>query len=336
MDNERLLNYAIHTNPTRVELELTERCNLFCKFCYNSQKPVDSPLVMDLLQRLAEEGVPEIVLTGGEPILHPQFHDILCVCSTMFQKTMVQTNGTLIDDHIADLLTEKRVFEVNVSLHGIRELHDALTLQPGSHKSAVEAIKRLIYRKMRVSSNFVMTRDNIAGLERNLHELYQLGVRCMTLTRFTPTGMGSANSQMVLSREEIIESIGVADQFSRANADVTILLANSMPLCALPLSLSNYCEHCHFGASRFYIDVNGNVLMCGMSRVQIGNILQETFAEIKERSQEFAWHILGKDVPEQCSACVDFQRCRGGCRAAALASTGSLCGADPYIMRIKG
>lgn len=331
MDRERLLKYAIHTNPTRVELELTERCNLSCRFCYNSQKPVDSPCVMQILQRLTEEGVPEIVLTGGEPVLHPQFKDILYRCSSMFQKTMIQTNGTLIDDDVAELLAENEVYEVNISIHGSSRLHDALTMHEGSHKNASEAIKRLVRRNVRVSSNFVMTKENIAGLESNLADLYLLGVRCMTLTRFTPTGVGSANSQMALSRKEIVEAIRIADQFSQTHTNATVLLANSLPFCSLPRSLSSYCEHCHFGASRFYIDINGNVLMCGMSRVRLGNIMQETFAEIKEHSKEFSCHILGEDVPKECSTCENFQCCRGGCRAAALANTGDLCGADPYL-----
>lgn len=335
MDRDRLLKYAICTNPTRVELELTERCNLSCKFCYNSQKPIDSSYVMEILQRLVEEGVPEIVLTGGEPVLHPQFSDILYRCSTMFQKTMLQTNGTLINDDVANLLAEVGVYEVNISLHGSAELHDSLTMRKNSHKAAIKAIKRLICRNVRVSSNFVMTKENITGLKQNLTELYQLGVRCMTLTRFTPIGIGSTSSQLALSLKEIIEAIRVADQFKHINPDATILLANSLPFCALPCSLSSYCEYCHFGASRFYIDINGNVLMCGMSRVQLGNIMQKTFAELKEHSQEFSRHILGEDVPQECSECENFQRCRGGCRAAALASTGDLCGADPYLIKEK-
>jgi radical SAM protein with 4Fe4S-binding SPASM domain len=332
MNNISLLEYAINTNPTRVELELTERCNLSCKFCYNSQKPIDSSSVDVILRRLETECVPEIVLTGGEPVLHPHFSDIVHSCSTIFQKTMVQTNGTLVNETIASLLAEYNIYEVNVSLHGSPDLHDALTLQKGSYESAVTALKLLIHHGIRVSSNFVMAKENISGLTENLTELYKIGVRCMTLTRFTPTGIGSSNAEMALTREEIVEAIKVADDFSRANSDVSILLANSMPFCSLSSSLSNYCEHCHFGASRFYIDVNGNVLMCGMSRIKLGNIIQNPFADIKRSSQEFARHILGEDVPAYCSICANFRRCRGGCRAAALANTGDLCGADPCLV----
>lgn len=191
MNDNQLLEYAIHTNPLRVEFELTERCNLSCKFCYNSQNPIDSSLVETILKRLADECVPEIVLTGGEPILHPQFKDILDLCTKLFQKTMIQTNGLMIDDAIADLIFQTDIYEVNVSVHGSDDVHDELTQNKDSHTMAIEAIKRLIDRKVRVSSNFVMTKDNIGALNENLNELYELGVRCMTLTRFTPTGVGS-------------------------------------------------------------------------------------------------------------------------------------------------
>lgn len=330
MDAKRLLEYAIATNPTRIELELTERCNQSCVFCYNSQKPIDSYRVMDVLYRLSEEGVPEIVLTGGEPILHPDFKDIVHRCAVLFQKTMLQTNGTMIDDSLADFLAENDIYEVNISLHGPQKLHDTLTSREGSYQQATAAMKRLIDRKVRVSSNFVMTKENIHGLKNNLVLLRQLGVHMMTLTRFTPTGVGSMNAQLALSQAEIVEAINVVERFYQENPDVMILLANSMPYCALPSSLSHYCSHCHFGASRFYVDIHGNVLMCGMSRVKLGNILQDTFANIKGQSHEFARHIFGTDVPEQCATCVHFRQCRGGCRAAALATTGNLYGADPY------
>lgn len=330
MNNEKLLEYAISVNPTRIELELTERCNLSCKFCYNSQKPIDSTLSTKIISRLADENVPEIVLTGGEPLLHPQFETILSLCASLFQKTMIQTNGTLISDSVADMFVQHNVFEINISLHGSSTLHDALTQRIGSYENAINAIKRLNRRGVRVSSNFVMTKENAKGLVQNLTMLYDLGIRCMTLTRFTPTGFGSANSELALDRHEVIAAIYAADEFCKARKDMTLLLANSIPMCALPHNLMNYCEHCHFGASRFYVDIQGNVLMCGMSRLQIGNIIYHSFEEIKRGSAEFAAHISGNDVPQSCFSCMNFKQCRGGCRAAALAATGTTHGADPY------
>ena len=184
-----------------------------------------------------------------------------------------------------------------------------------------------------VTADSLIELQKLAEFNDNLEELYCLGIRNMTLTRFTPTGIGATNVGLSLKRDEVIRAINTADMFSKKHNGVSILLANSMPFCALPAHLSSYCEHCHFGASRFYIDIEGNVMMCGMSRLRIGNIIHRTFQEIKSSSEIFISHVLGDDVTPVCSICDNFQRCRGGCRAAALAYTGNICGADPYIFQ---
>ena len=47
-----LLNYNINMAPTRVELELTEACNLKCLFCYNSQKPIISVKPIEIIEKI--------------------------------------------------------------------------------------------------------------------------------------------------------------------------------------------------------------------------------------------------------------------------------------------
>ena len=77
------------------------------------------------------------------------------------------------------------------------------------------------------------------------------------------------------------------------------------------------------------MDVHGNLLMCGMSRVKIGNILEDTLQNIKKSSVDFRNLVTGTGFPDECRNCQDFAKCRGGCRAAALACSGSYCGKDP-------
>lgn len=332
MENNRLLELNIGMNPTRVEVELTEQCNLKCKFCYNSQNPLISDRVFDIIERLHEMGVLEIILTGGEPISHPLFTEILDKCCKYFDKVMVQTNGTLIDEKIAKILKSKGVYGVNVSLHGDKELHEKLTLVEGSYEQAYAALEHLISQGVNSASNFVLTTENISDFPNTIRKLHDMGVNGMTLTRFTPTGVGADNAYLSISTEQLVEVLGQADDFleSCLNKNFYVLLANSVPYCALPKNLNHYSEYCHFGASRFYIDINGNVLMCGMSRLQIGNILSETFAEMKRKSEIYCNHICGLDVPDYCKKCANFKICRGGCRAAALACSNKIDGPDPY------
>lgn len=332
MGNNRLLEINIGMNPTRVELELTEQCNLKCKFCYNSQNPLISEKIFDIIERVHEQGVMEVILTGGEPISHPRFEEILDKCCTYFDKVMVQTNGTLINSEIAKLLKNKGVYGVNVSLHGGKSLHEKLTLVEGSYEQAYYAIRQLTMHEINTASNFVLTSENVSDFPTTIRELHDIGVNGMTLTRFTPTGVGADNAYLSISAEQLINVLDQADSFLKecSNRRFYVLLANSVPLCALPMHLKHYSEYCHFGASRFYIDINGYVLMCGMSRLRVGNILNETFAEMKRKSEIYCNHICGVDVPDGCKTCTNFRICRGGCRAAALACTGKVDGTDPY------
>lgn len=332
MEKNRLLEINIGMNPTRVELELTEQCNLKCKFCYNSQNPLISDKIFDVIECLHEMGVLEIILTGGEPISHPLFLDILDKCCKYFDKVMVQTNGTLIDAGMAKTLKNKGVYGVNVSLHGDKELHEKLTLVDGSYIQAYEALEHLASEGVNTASNFVLTTENISAFPKTIKKLHDIGVNGMTLTRFTPTGIGADNAYLSISTDQLVKVLEQADSFLEncSNKSFYVLLANSVPYCALPEHLKHYSEYCHFGASRFYIDINGNVLMCGMSRLQIGNILNETFEEMKSKSEIYCNHVCGADVPDYCKKCANFNKCRGGCRAAALACYNKIDGPDPY------
>jgi radical SAM protein with 4Fe4S-binding SPASM domain len=334
VDNKKLLDYSISMAPLRVEFELTEECNLHCSFCYNSQTPQFSHKATKIIDKLCSENVPEIVLTGGEPMLHPDFSALFKSCSIQFEKVMVQTNGTFITPDIIQMFKEHKVFAVNVSFHGDKIHHEKLTGVKGSYEKALDAIRLSVDEGLNISSNFVLTTENVACLDDTISLLYSIGLRQITLTRFTPTGIGAGNSNLQLTREQLIKALYTAKQKMDEFPDLNIIAANSIPYCALPNDLNFFSSYCHFGASRFYIDINGNVLMCGMSRIKIGSILENNFKEIKNMSKEFAEHILGTDVPRQCKSCPDFSYCRGGCRAAALALSKNFQGRDPYMKEI--
>jgi radical SAM protein with 4Fe4S-binding SPASM domain len=333
MNIKKLIELNINMDPVRVEFELTEQCNLLCTFCYNSRHPASSNIADDILEKLSRENVLEIVLTGGEPLLHPEFHNIFVRASALFQKAMVQTNGTFINEQTVEFLKKHKIHSVNVSLHGQKNVHEKLTAIPGCYDLAVSAIKHLLRYGIRTASNFVLTSQNITSFSETADMLYAMGLREMTLTRFTPAGFGAKNRELAVLIEDLISVLYIAKEKMAVHPDFNIILANSIPYCSLPIDLSCFCSYCHFGGSRFYIDIHGNVMMCGMSRITIGNILEMSFREIKERSDEYKAHIAGIDVPEVCGKCEHFEVCRGGCRAASYAYTNSISGRDPYMLR---
>ena len=68
--------------PQHMSVELTSNCNLKCIYCYRDAGPnqrdyLEYEVLVDILERLASNGLRSVELTGGEPLLHPQFLEIL-------------------------------------------------------------------------------------------------------------------------------------------------------------------------------------------------------------------------------------------------------------------
>jgi len=334
-EQEKFLLQNLDVSPVNVQLELTEACNLKCRFCYNSQQPILCSRYKNIIDRLESEKVMEIVLTGGEPMLHPDFIKIVELCSTKFIKVQIQTNGTHITKEMAKTLESFQVQSVNVSLHGFEETNDYLTGVKGSYKKALDGIKAMLSTNVMVVSNFVLTSKNISELPAHIDFLFNIGVKNFTLTRFSPTGVGSSSAFLNISKDELLLALEYINNKQKIEDGISFLLANSIPRCALPIHLYNHCNYCHFGASRFYIDVMGNVLVCGMSRVKLGNLLEDSFRSIKEKSQIYKDHITGESFPKECKVCSDFHLCRGGCRAAAISVSGSFSGPDPLSIHVN-
>ena len=127
--------------PLLVQVELTEACNLRCKFCYNSQKPRYNHNVFEMLDKLAEQGVMQVNLTGGEPLAHPRFFEILDYACKRFPNVVVLSNGSLMDRDALEKIHQTDVTSVNISIHGDRDTHDALTQVPGSYDASIAALK---------------------------------------------------------------------------------------------------------------------------------------------------------------------------------------------------
>ena len=330
------LDYLYSMSPIRVELEITEVCNLRCLFCYNdAERKIPSlKSVKYLIDCLCDQGVLELVLTGGEPMSHPDFDEIASYAVMKIPCVMVQTNGTLMSVSRAKMLKGAGIAGLNISLHGNKNDHTILTQITNAYDLAVSGIKACVEHGLTLWINAVLTNVNDLRLTEHLKCLFDIGVRNFTFTRFTPIGQ-IAQRRLLLSSQRLIELLRDIVAFGREYG-VNILLANAFPLCGLPPDLQHLSEVCTYGFTKFYVDVNGDVLYCGMSRVRLGNIIESSFEEIKRTSEIFRGNVESTLIPKECANCSCFpSKCRGGCRAAAIANQGTICGADPLSVIVK-
>lgn len=312
--------YLENVAPLLMQVELTEACNLKCRFCYNSQKPRYNQRIFEMLEKLAEQGIMQVNLTGGEPLAHPQFFEILEKACSLFPNVVILSNGSLMDRQALEKIHKYDVTSVNISIHGDRETHEGLTQVSGSYEASINAIKYYLEKqKIMVASNYVLNASNYKMLESTIRAMGDIGLEYMTITRFIPVGVGSEAKDLVLSEEQLVDAFRIVYEHNNSGFIPHIEFAEATPFCALPYELQSIANCCSYGYDRFYVDVTGELMVCGLSRIKLGgNILEKSIQEIKNDSEVFRAFILNEHVPGKCKRCNSYELCHGGCRAAAL------------------
>lgn len=157
-----------------VTLELTRRCNLNCLHCFCGQPPNHKSRQDELafseweriLEQCAQEGVLFLTLTGGEPLLYPQFREIWKIAKQKGFLITLFSNGTLIDDDMADFLAEWTPLEVSMSLYGAsEETYQKVTGGKGMFQRVVDGFERLARRKINMEVKGVFSRLNVHDFE---------------------------------------------------------------------------------------------------------------------------------------------------------------------------
>lgn len=159
----------------KLQLEITTFCNETCRHCYHpadrtAEQIENLPLLDRMLHEFGELGFIMLIITGGEPLTHPEFRNICLTAQKHRYAISVKTNGTLIDDDTASFFKELKPLNVEISLYSAdHKEHDSVTCTPGSFSRSIEGIKKLKENEVNVS---VMT-PVIKGI-KNWTGLYPL------------------------------------------------------------------------------------------------------------------------------------------------------------------
>jgi SynChlorMet cassette radical SAM/SPASM protein ScmF len=151
----RKLNLPEGVPPlTSLYLYIAGCCNLACRHCwiaptFDPNGSTDQFVKLEYVEKAIQEAKPlglrSVKLTGGEPTLHPQFRELVALISEKGLHIIVETNGILVDDDLAEYLKQQGVSFISVSVDGATaEVHDALRGVRGSYQDAREGIRALV------------------------------------------------------------------------------------------------------------------------------------------------------------------------------------------------
>jgi len=306
---EQMTEKALARNiPLSVQLDLTYRCNERCVHCYLDHEDhgeMTTAEIKDLLDEMADAGVFILTLSGGEIFLRKDFFEILKYARFERQFCVkLKTNAIMIREREAAQLREIGVESIQISIYSHRaEVHDAITLVPGSLQRSLEAARFLKSQGLRVVFANVLMVQNLQDYKGVRALAEELGVECTLDPTITPMMDGDRSVLRLGVNQEALSQVfrdqalvGDVDEFCAIAAP-----ADENALSALP---------CSAGHTACYVSPYGDVFPCVQFPLPTGNIRKQRFLDIwrySERMNEVR-SIRLKDLTT-CTSCSHVGSC---------------------------
>ena len=315
-------NYNLSAKTVKVTsafLETTSLCNLRCKHCYNESGTKCVNLSVESIEKVITGlilfGAKSFSISGGEPLLHPSFGEILCLLTKYPVNYLIISNGTLANETISLLRQYTGRITLQISLDGLQKSHDCLR-----GNGAFEKVQKniMILRSHEIPFYFKTTinKTNCKDLEEIVKLAISWGGTLVSFSFLNPIGRGLINTDLHMSDNEIVESFYSLESLklkyaSQISIDIPHLYRNSI------------CPWFSYDAGKILkfsprIDVYGNVFLCNAfmnSKFSIGNINDSDIENIilgKKAIQLLNFLKLLKNYIT-CPTCVLNTECNRGC-----------------------
>ncbi|MGC1645489.1 MAG: radical SAM protein [Candidatus Sulfotelmatobacter sp.] len=305
--------------PLQVSIEVTRRCPLECLHCYNNlpmgdmeakRRELSTEEHFRVLDELVEMGCFWLLYTGGEIFARKDFLEIYTYAKRKGFLITLFTNGTIINEQIADCLAEWPPFAIEITLYGrTRETYEALTAVPGSYDRCLRGIKLLKERGLPLKLKTVATSINkheILAMRQFAEE--ELGVEFKMDGQINPRIDCSQSPLAVrLTPEELVAldmsaPKGMSEYRRLAKRDL-----ESLP----NLSTSDTVYFCGGGSGGFALNAYGEMGICVISQQDtfgtrdagLRQVWEGSLAELRSRKRTRVTKCVECRIQSLCGMC---------------------------------
>lgn len=308
-------------SPPKITLGITETCPLRCRHCYADCAP--SPKAAELsasdwirlIGQLADRGVIQTYIEGGEPLSKPGFIDILRAATPMMM-TLLRTHGWGLTHDTARELADAGLGRALVDLMGAdADTHEAATGTPESFQQACDGVANLVAAGVPTDVLVILTRQTAPQLTGIARLARGLGAERIGVLRLYPLGRARRIwPEIALSLPE----------------QMAALAGLKLPVgLGLMQSWHPNNHNCCWQAAA--INAFGRAIGCMYLReyVDFGDATTTPYDEIF-RSNALYRALRSGDVEASCASCSGTQGSHGGCRSTAYAWHGRWTAPDPF------
>ncbi len=324
-------------------LYVSGSCNLACKHCWvqpaeetgetrASRAHLPIPMAEKAIKQAVPLGLTSVKVTGGEPLLHPEFHRLLDLFDDFDLDAHIETNGTLIDaETAAALKRHPKVKSISVSLDGASAgVHDALRGKRGSHGRALEGIKHLAAQGLAPQLICTLHRGNAS----EVHELpalaRRMGCQSVKFNHLHAAGQGAGFAEANgLGVRELIDLYRKVEKELSPLFDIPIHFDIPPAFHPIRRLLKDSSKRCNI-QNILGILATGEVSLCGIGAtvpdLVLGRLEDDDLGTLW--SQSPLLKELRRKIPAGlegiCGVCLHREACQGFCAAANYLTGGSL------------
>lgn len=330
---DRLTQYGV-VPANRLIIAITRHCNLKCNHCWltsgpkSSLKHVDATRLKETISLWVDAGVQTLCLSGGEPLTHPQWQEILTHCAQFptIYHLRLQTNGTLLTPKRVDDLTDP-VFanlHLQISLDGAQPATHDLVRGKGNFAKTMNGLQLLSQAGLgpRTTVSFTEMAHNFEELPQLFTMMEKLNIGRVVSGTLIQGGRALTSALRLPKPEQyatLIERFTHDDQL-RATYE-RIGNTSCLEWYASRHEISEH--HCAQCTESLYISEEGTLFPCGLLSVTkygiqgVWNCSVEAIAA-KAEAQWAGLNTLSRqrvDNIQACKTCTGRLHCQSGCMA---------------------
>jgi AdoMet-dependent heme synthase len=332
--------------PLSGSLELTHRCNLKCRHCY--QYPARTGEMstsewLGIIDQLEESGCLFLALTGGEPTLRKDIFDIIEAAYARNFALTLQTNGTLLSKEDIRRLGELKTLRVDISVYGSKpDTHDFMTREPGSFTTIRRNLELLKENEVPIILKVVVCDFNLPEVEEISNLAEELETTAIFTALIFPRNDGDRAPTAMRLNEEQLESFMrfEMDYLPRYLSEISGFkvrdVAEYIQKCAIGPQdpEGGKKRYCGAGRTVFALNPYGDLYPCVAFPLSVANVREVPLLD--------AWRdapILEElraaemELPEECEACPLLDKC-GICRALSFQEEGEAVAVSPEKCRM--
>ncbi|MBN3922247.1 nif11-class peptide radical SAM maturase 3 [Nostoc sp. NMS4] len=318
--------------------EITLKCNLACSHCgsragHERTNELSSEEALDLVKQMAEVGIKEVTLIGGEAFLRPDWLEIAKAINEAGMLCGMTTGGYGISLETAQKMKEAGIRTVSVSIDGLEATHDRLRGKKGSWKYAFKTMSHLREVGITFGCNTQINRLSAPEFPYIYECIRDAGASAWQVQLTVPMGNAADNADILLQPHELLDIYPMLARVARRayQEGVQLQAGNNIgyygPYERLLRGRGkehefSFWQGCGAGLSTLGIEADGAIKGCPSLPTTAytgGNIREHTLHDIIEGAEELRFN-LGAGTPEGtkhlwgfCKTCEYAELCRGGC-----------------------